>query len=116
MASAKLTWRGDVQMGRNCTVYGQKVIQAVRRVADYWSPILESYAKREAKWTDRSGAARQSLHSWVIEVANDACYLFLAHGVFYGRFLEAKYQFSIIWPALQAHIEPIMQMLKDIFG
>lgn len=116
MASAKFEWRGAVEMGRNCTVYGQKVIEAVKRVAQYWKPIIENYAKNNAKWTDRSANARQTLHSWVDDLANDTVTLYLSHGMYYGIFLEAKPKYAILWPTLQAHIEPIMQMLKGIFG
>ena len=118
MASVKMQWRGDVQMGQNCVLYGNKVIEAVRRVADYFAPILETAAKKGAIWVDRTSNARQTLRAWVDELANDTVMLYLSHGMWYGVFLEAKYagRYAIIWPTLQAHIEPIMQMLKGIFG
>jgi hypothetical protein len=114
----QMVWRGAVEMGNNCTVYGNKVIEAVTAVANYFAPVIETYAKRNAKWTDRSANARQTLHSWVDMVSKDAVALYLSHGMYYGVFLEAKYsgRYAIIWPTLQAHIQPIYNMLKGIFG
>lgn len=49
--------------------------------------IMESEAKRNASWTDRTSHARQSIHSGV-EGRGRELTLFLAHGVKYGAFLE----------------------------
>lgn len=115
---AKLEWRGTVEMGRNCTIYGNKVIEAVNQVALYFAPVLETYAKANKKWVDRTGNATQSLHSFVEMFSKDAVHLILSHGVFYGIFLESKYasRYSIIWPTLQAHLQAIFKMVKDIFS
>jgi len=114
----QVVWRGQVELGQNCIVYGNKVIEACKAVLDYFQPIVESFAKQNAKWTDRTSNARQSLHSWVDQLSQDVVALYLSHGMWYGVFLEAKYagRYAIIWPTLQAHIEPIQQMLKGIFG
>ncbi len=48
---------------------------------------MESEAKRNARWTDRTSHARQSIHSGV-EGRGRELTLFLAHGVKYGAFLE----------------------------
>lgn len=49
--------------------------------------IMETEAKVNAKWTDRTSHARQSIHSGV-EGRGRELTLFLAHGVKYGAFLE----------------------------
>jgi len=119
MASkGQVVWRGNVQMGQNCIVYGNKVIEAVTAVANYFAPIMETAAKKHAPWTDRTSNARVGLHAWVEEFSKDAVHLYLAHSVFYGQFLETRWagRFSVIWPEIQAHLEPIMEMLKGIFG
>lgn len=114
----KIVWRGDVAMGQNCIVYGNKVIEACNAVLNYFQPVIETYAKKNASWIDRTANARQTLHSWVDQISKDAVALYLSHGMYYGVFLEAKYagRYAIIWPTLQAHINPIYDMLKGIFG
>ena len=52
-----------------------------------FSGILESEAKSNAKWTDRTSHARQSIHSGVDGMGHNMT-LYLAHGMKYGRFLE----------------------------
>ena len=117
-AKARVVWRGKVEMGQNCVLYGQKVIEAVRRVAAYFAPVMETYAKQHAPWTDRTGNARQSLNAWTEQLSQDVVALYLSHGVYYGVYLEYKYagRYAIIWPTIQAHLDAIMQMLRGIFG
>lgn len=118
MASSSIQWRGTVEMGRNCTIYGNKVIEAVNQVAAYFAPVLETYAKQHGSWTDRTGNLRQSLHAWVEEFSKDCVILYLSHGMWYSIFIESKYsgRYAIIWPTIQAHLEAIMKMLRGIFG
>lgn len=116
--SASIDWGGtDEAMLRAMEHYAQAVLRAVKAVADYWQPVMETYAKENAPWVDRTGNARQSLHSWVEELSGDIVALYLAHGVYYGIFLERKYagRNAIIWPTIAEHLTPIEQMLKGIF-
>lgn len=115
---AQVVWRGEVQMAQNCALYGSKVIEAVTAVANYFAPILETYAKAHGKWTDRTGNLRQTLHSYVEETSREVVTLFLSHGMWYSIFVERvrNGNLGIIWPALQAHIDPIYQKLKGIFS
>lgn len=52
-----------------------------------WAGNLESYAKLNAPWTDRTGHARQSLHGGV-DVRDGQHVLYLSHGMEYGIWLE----------------------------
>lgn len=110
-------WDGDDRVVRNMAVYGERVRQAVRAVADYWAPVIEAYAKDNAAWTDRTGNARQSLHAFVEQLSRDSVALYLAHGVEYGKWLELAHagRYAIILPALQAHYGPIGEMLRGMF-
>lgn len=117
--SAWIDWGGtDERMIKAMETYAQAVLKAVRQVADYWSPVMETSAKEKAPWVDRTGNARQSLHSWVEELSGDVVALYLAHGVYYGISLERKYagRYAIIWPTIETHLPQIEQMLKGIFG
>lgn len=118
MTGATLTWQGSRQMLERIDEYGRRVHQAIRAVADYFAPVIETYAKENAIWTDRTANARQNLHGWVEELSKTVVSIWLSHGVEYGLWLEVAHQgrYQIIWPALQAHLEPIRQMLEGIFG
>lgn len=116
--SARIEWRGADEVRRNMAVYGGKVHDAVRAVANYWAGVLEAYAKDEASWTDRTGNARQGLHTFIEELAQDTVALYLSHGVEYGKYLELRWQgrFAIIMPTLESHYAQISAMLQGIFG
>jgi len=52
-----------------------------------WSGTLENYAKQNAPWKDRTGHARQGIHSGVDNYGNRFV-LYLSHGMKYGGYLE----------------------------
>lgn len=106
------------EINRGLDQYMARVRVAIRRVAEYYAPILESYAKTNAPWTDRTANARQSLHTFVEELSRNAVALYLSHGMNYGIHLETRYagKYAIIWPTIAAHLPAIRQMLQRIFG
>jgi hypothetical protein len=97
-------------------VYRGKIHEACVAVATYFQPILESEAKQNAPWVDRSGLARIGLHSFVDDVSQTMVYLYLAHKMDYGVFLETKHsgRYAIILPTIEAHYRPIFDMLQDV--
>src|SRR5689334_21625761 len=109
--SASINWgRNDIPRGM--MTYEDKVRFAMKQVGLYWAAVLEAYAKENAPWTDQTGAARQSLHAWVEDLAKDTVTLFLSHGVKYGLYLEARFSgaYSVIWPTIEAHLDAIAKM------
>ena len=70
---------------------------AVRVFAEQGAEKLTSNAQKNAKWTDRTGAARQRLNSYVSAMEN-GYRITLAHGVEYGIWLELAHEkrFAII--------------------
>lgn len=52
---------------------------------------LQNYARQNARWTDRTGHARQRLTGDVL-IAGEGYKLRLAHGVDYGIFLELAHE------------------------
>lgn len=106
------------EIDRGLTLYGERVSRAVRMVAGYYAPVLESYAKTNASWTDRTSNARQSLHTFVEELGRDTVALYLSHGMNYGIHLEMRYagRYAIIWPTIEAHVGAIGRMLQGVFG
>lgn len=74
--------------------FSDKVIERIERnkaatfaLLQNWAGQVEGYAKRQASWTDRTGHARQSIHSEVEDHGNEMT-LYLAHGTAHGSLLE----------------------------
>ena len=113
-----IEWNGtDQRMIEALDRYERAVIEAVKQVAQYITPILEGYAKTNARWNDQTGNARQSLHAFFEERAQDIVDIYLSHGVFYGVYLETRWagKYQILWDTISAHLEPIREMLQGIF-
>ena len=65
--------------------------KAIRVYAEQGALQLQNFARENRKWTDRTGQARQRLHSYVGDIP--AGYrITLAHGVDYGLWLELAYE------------------------
>lgn len=52
---------------------------------------MEQYAKKNRKWTDRTGRARQSLQGSAFRIDN-GYRIQIAHGVYYGVYLEYAHE------------------------
>lgn len=76
---------------------GARADAAVRVFAEQGATKLQSSAQSNARWTDRTGSARQRLNAYVSAIAN-GYRITLAHGVEYGIWLELAHEkrFSII--------------------
>lgn len=101
----------------NMDVYERKIYQAMHNVALYFAPVVESAAKNNAPWTDRTGNARQGLHGFVEDVSETVVLLVLQHKMDYGTWLEIKNQgrYAIILPTLEAHYSAVKQMVDEVF-
>lgn len=75
----------------------ERADSAVRVFAEQGAIKMRSSAQRNAKWTDRTGSARQRLNAYVSAMEN-GYRITLAHGVDYGIWLELAHEkrFSII--------------------
>lgn len=117
---ATIDWGGtDRAMKKRIGQYGEAVKQAAFNLAQYWAPNLESYAKMNRPWTDRTSNARQGLWSKAFTVNDgDTVVIILSHGVYYGRFLELSNagRYAIIMPTLQAHYGPIWASYRKMLG
>jgi hypothetical protein len=115
----RIDWGGtDEDLIIGLDRYEQQVYVAIREVAKYFAPVLEAYAKEKAPWTDRTGHARQRLHTIVNALSQTVVELYLAHGVEYGIYLETKWagRYGIVWETIEAHLGKITSMLNGIFG
>jgi hypothetical protein len=82
-----MRWEGVQEFNQGFENHERRVNQAVRQIAQMWAAKLEAYMKTEASWQDQTANARQSLHTFIEELAGDTVRLYLSHGVFYGIFL-----------------------------
>lgn len=110
-------WSGIEDMQSRMEEYGRRCLRALHSVAEYWAPIIEAQAKQNAPWVDRTGNARQGLRGFAEDLNETSVAIFLTHSVDYGVYLELEYQgrYSIIMPTMEAHYQPIREMLNGIF-
>ena len=92
-----------------------KTRAALGLYADTVAKKMETHAKNNKPWIDRTGRAKQSLNSswkWIGDVAR----VELSHGVDYGIWLELcnEGKYSIIMPTINKEAPKVMEGLKKI--
>ena len=77
------------------------------------APMLENYAKQNAPWTDRTGAARRGLFARHNRSSETSFSIIFGHGVDYGIFLELANsgRYAIIVPTIEALFPRIVEEL-----
>lgn len=82
--------------------YTDAIRSAILQLAQQRAPQIEAWMKANARWTDRTGNARQTLTAEAELLGMDAVQITLAHGVDYGIFLELAHggRWAVIGPAL----------------
>lgn len=95
----------------------EAVNRAVDTVLQYMAPKIESYAKINAPWTDRTGNARQGLAARAGREGR-AHYVALFHQVPYGIFLEVRWsgRYAIIMPTLELFEPQVIEQLNGLLG
>lgn len=106
-------------LAENIARYGERVIAAVRALADYIAVKIENDARLNAPWQDRTGNARTGLFAVAEQAARDVVEIYLSHGhtVKYGLWLEVAHgqKYAVIMPTLEQNIPVIERMLHDLF-
>ncbi len=119
-----LTWTSDT-LTANFGSAEQKAIQYLSRTTEYYSLRSETFAKSNAKWTDRSGNARGSLSgTYSAQIGSDSARfeITIAHGMPYGIWLEIRYQakFAIINKTVEnqgkAFFDTANKVMAKMFG
>jgi len=134
--SSLIEWSGDRQVRQNMAAYGERAKQVKIRIAQYWAPQIETSARSNATWTDRTGNARQALRAYYsedvppkfgaseavdypspVDLAQNTVAVYLSHGMRYGLQLETRHQgrYAIIMNTLQSFYPRISQMLQNVF-
>jgi len=101
--------------------YGDRVLTAVAAVAQYVATQMQNQAQADAPWTDRTGNARTGIFGTSeADFSSRVVTIFLSHGatIDYGIWLELANsgRYGVIMRTMQAHYEPLMQMLREIFA
>lgn len=75
------------------------------------SKKMESYAKKTARWQDRTGLARKSLNGYANWDSSTLISANLAHGVYYGLYLELSHnrKYAILEESARLHTEDLKQ-------
>lgn len=83
---------------------------AVEMYAKNQAKRLESHAKQDAPWTDRTGMARKSLNATTSKTST-GIRITLAHGVDYGMWLELanEKRFAIIKPTIELRGNEVLE-------
>lgn len=100
-----IRWEGDLEIGLR--QLKPKVKEGIIAAANYTAPVAQTYMRTNAKWTDRTGAARNGLNAKV-DVKGDTIAIILYHTVPYGIWLEVRWggRYAIIKPGM-AYAGPI---------
>ena len=119
---AGFTWTAppDKVWPPGAAAYAAAIRRGIYMVMRRWEPEIENWMKANAKWTDRTANARQTLYTEV-QPASPAevvamITLIMAHGVKYGSYLEGldpRHNFS---PTRQGPKYAIVLPALDAFG
>lgn len=94
-------WTSDT-LTHGLTWFKANVEAELSNTLEDFARECEQYMKEEAPWEDRSGDAREGLNASRYEKGNTQG-IELAHGVYYGRFLEFRFggRDAIIIPTME---------------
>lgn len=111
-----LTLGGD--LFKTMKTFSERAPMGVRMYCETAAKKLEGDAKQKAPWTDRTGLARKTLTAYVTELNPGVCEITVAHGMYYGVFLELAHEkrFATIMPTIQRNSNEIMKGFKVLLG
>lgn len=113
---SSFTWEvPPTVLASNIVAWGKRLLIAVYKLALVFMDRIVTYAKKNARWTDRTSNARQGLSGDVLKTATGVI-LVLSHGVDYGKWLEIANagKYAIILEALEANYSPLMAALEAL--
>lgn len=131
---AGLVWQEPPQTvwPQGAEAYARAVRAGVHGVCQRYQPIIENEMKTQASWTDRSGAARQSLYAAVepptVGEVMGLIEFIMSHGVEHGAWLEGLdprrnfaptalgRKFAIVLPTLDKYAPIIWRDIRALFS
>ncbi len=119
MASRVQWLRTPANLAQAYAQHADRVVAAVKALADYLAQMLQAEMRTNAPWTDRTGNARSGLFSVAEETSKTLVTIYLSHGhtIYYGVWLEVCHggKYAIIEPTSQRNLPVIKKMLDDLF-
>lgn len=105
----------DKQVRQNLENLMPQIRDAVFQLFTYWSQRAASQMRSNARWTDRTGNARQGLAGAVFE-SDEEIALVLYHRVTYGIWLEVRWsgRYAIIGPTMAEIAPQIGQQISQV--
>lgn len=121
---ADVIWHVTIEQALDQTVEQQarRIRQAIRALALYFAPQIETWMKQNAPWTDRTGNARQGLYAALEDVnlndIQESIVLYFDHSMIYGFYLETKNSgaYAVVAPALDFWAPRIYAALKRMLA
>lgn len=118
MASPAIRWiEPPSKLAKAIEQYGEKVMVAVKALADFVATEAQNDMRSNAPWTDRTGNARSGLYAEAERFAKHVVVIHLSHGVDYGIWLEIKNggRYAIVAPTLERLYPRVRQLLNQLF-
>jgi hypothetical protein len=106
-----ITWSGELPL--NLKRLDPYVMKRMAVSAHAFAPRAEKHIKETAPWTDRTSNARNSLTARPeIRNGGEEAVVILAHGVFYGIFLEVRFSgaYAVIIPSIEVLAPQYMKL------
>lgn len=110
-------WTGLEVMANNINKRGNRLNATRRKAMERLATEMETYAKVNAPWQNRTGHARATLRATAIHnESQQTSTVWLAHGVPYGIWLEIMNggQYAIVGPTIQAFSKRMYSTVKEL--
>lgn len=117
MPGRNVEW-DDERIRRNMQRSPGRIDAALTTIINRHAVMGEAWMKSHARWTDRTGNARQGLHGVAEREKHNYYMVVLAHAVSYGIWLEVAHngRYEIINPAMRHTGDQVMISVSGIFA
>jgi hypothetical protein len=116
MSDQNFRWTKPPTRAFSATIYIRALDDRVGMVLARWWPRIETDAKHNAPWTDRTSNARQTLAAFGYKKSPITWALVLRHWMDYGKWLELCNggKFAIVLPTLQQYYGPVWDDVRQV--
>lgn len=110
-------WKSN-NLHLNLAEFSPKVDRQIAIIFDFQATRGEMYEKTNARWTDRTGAARATLSGSARHFPMKSHELIFSHGMHYGIWLEVANdeRFAIILETMRVIGRDTMNQIDGLFG
>jgi environmental stress-induced protein Ves len=113
---SRFQWQRRPSQAWDKTAWINAMAVAVEAALQVWSPQIESYAKRNARWRDRTANARQTLAAFTFYDGGErTVYLIMKQHMDYGVWLELKNggRYAIVMESMQMHYAQVWNQVQQ---